>query len=282
MYLPTRPISRLGLGALIRSTSTRQPSRSGTASSSPRARSRTISRPRPGFLEQQGDFVDRVGGLGRDDGLGRNIGEERDLLAELVADRTVGAQHDDVRLDADAAELLDRVLGRLRLELARGGQLGEQRHVDVQHVRATDVLAHLADRLEEGQQFDIADGPADLDDHDVGVAVPGDPADPLLDLVGDVGDDLDRAAEVVAAALFGDDRLVDAAGRDVAELAQVLIDEALVMTEVEVGLGAVVGDEHLAVLVRRHRAGVDVDVWVELEDRDARPRALRIPRCSPP
>ena len=79
--------------------------------------------------------------------------------------------------------------------------------MDVQQVRAADVLAHLADRLEERQRFDIANGPADLDDHDVGVAVPGDPADPLLDLVGDVGDDLDRAAEVVAAALFGDDRL---------------------------------------------------------------------------
>ena len=75
-------------------------------------------------------------------------------------------------------------------------------------------------------------------------------ADPLLDLVGDVRDDLDRAAEVVAAALLGDDRLVDAAGRDVAELGQVLVDEALVVAEVEVGLGAVVGDEDLAVLVR--------------------------------
>ena len=82
-----------------------------------------------------------------------------------------------------------------------------------------DVLAHLADRLEERQRFDVADGPADLDDHDVRIAVAGDAPDPLLDLVGDVRDDLDRAAEVVAAALLGDDGLVDAAGRDVAELA---------------------------------------------------------------
>src|SRR5581483_6055732 len=34
--------------------------------------------------------------------------------------------------------------------------------------------------------------------------------------------------------------------------------------EVEVGLAAVVGDEHLAVLERVHRARVDVDVRVEL------------------
>ena len=135
-----------------------------------------------------------------------------------ISSGTVGvrAQDDDVGLDADPAQLLDRVLGGLGLQLAGRRERRQQRHVDVQHVRAADVLAHLADGLEERQALDVADGPADLDDHDVRVAVAGDAPDPLLDLVGDVRDDLDRAAEVVAAALLGDDRLVDAAGRDVA------------------------------------------------------------------
>ena len=47
---------------------------------------------------------------------------------------------------------------------------------------------------------------------------------------------------------------------------EVLIEEPLVVAEVEVGLGSVVEDEHLAVLERVHRAGVDVDVRVELLD----------------
>ena len=188
------------------------------------------------------------------------------------------AQDDDVGLDADAAQLLDRVLGRLRLELAGGGERGQQRHVDVQDVGPPDVLAHLADGLEERQALDVADGPADLDDHDVRVAVAGDAPDPLLDLVGDVRDDLDRAAEVVAAALLGDDRLVDAAGRDVAELGQVLVDEPLVVAEVEVRLGAVVGDEDLAVLVRAHRARIHVDIRIELQDGD--PQAARLEQAA--
>ena len=170
-----------------------------------------MSRPRPASSNMERDLVDRLGRLGRDDRLGRDVREQRDLLADLVADRVVRAEDDDVGLDADPAELLDGVLGRLRLELARGGEGRQQRHVDVQDVRPPDVLAHLADRLEERQALDVADGPADLDDHDVRVAVAGDAADPLLDLVGDVRDDLDGAAEVVAAALLGDDRLVDPA-----------------------------------------------------------------------
>ena len=108
-------------------------------------------------------------------------------------------------------------------------------------------------------------------------AVARDAPDALLDLVGDVRDDLDRAAQVVAAPLLGDDRLVDAAGRDVAELGQVLVDEALVVAQVEVGLGAIVGDEDFAVLVGRHGARIDVDVRVELEHGDREAPALEQP-----
>ena len=45
---------------------------------------------------------------------------------------------------------------------------------------------------------------------------------------------------------------------------QVAVEEPLVVADVEVGLGAVLGDEDLAVLERVHRAGVDVEVGVEL------------------
>ena len=103
----------------------------------------------------------------------------------------------------------------------------------------------------------------------------GDQADALLDLVGDVRDDLDGAAEVVAAALAADDRVVDPAGGDVRRARRVRVREALVVAEVEVGLGAVLGDEDLAVLVGRHRARVDVDVRVELLQADGRARGPR-------
>ena len=44
--------------------------------------------------------------------------------------------------------------------------------------------------------------------------------------------------------------------------------EALVMAEVEIGLGAVVGDEDLAVLIGAHRPRIDVEIGVELAQPD--------------
>ena len=73
--------------------------------------------------------------------------------------------------------------------------------MDVADVLAPDVVAELPDRLEERHDLDVTDRPADLGDDDVDL-VGGEPLDPLLDLVGDVRDDLDGPAEVVAVALL--------------------------------------------------------------------------------
>ena len=101
--------------------------------------------------------------------------------------------------------------------------------------------------------------------------------DARLDLVGDVRDDLNGVAQVVAAALLGDHAGVDLAGGDVGRPWQLGVEEPLVVPDVQVGLGAVVGDEHLAVLERVHRAGIDVKVGVELLHRDPQPAQLEQP-----
>ncbi len=206
--------------------------------------------------------IDVVGVARLDHGGFAHVAEETELAALLARDRPVGAAEQDVGLDADRAQLLHRVLRRLGLELARAGDEREEREMDVDRLMARQVVAELADRLEERQPLDVADGAADLaqDEVEAVVAV----ADEFLDGVGDVRDHLDGGAEIVAAPLLGEDVLVDAAGGDVVLLARWPPGEALVVAEVEVGLGAVVGDEHLAVLVGRHRARIDVEIGVEL------------------
>ena len=149
--------------------------------------------------------------------------------------------------------------------------------MDVEHVLGAGLATELADRLEERQRLDVADRTADLADHDVAVGLLGRAADSLLDLVGDVRDDLHGLAEVVALPLLAQDAVPDAALGVVRVPQQVLVEEALVVSDVEVGLGAVLGDEDLAVLERAHRARVDVQVRVELLDVDLQAARLQQP-----
>ena len=100
-------------------------------------------------------------------------------------------------------------------------------------------------------------------------------ADPSLDLVRDVRDHLHRRSQEVSLALLAKHGLPDRAGRVARVAGEVLVDEALVVAEVEVGLGAVLGDEHLTVLERAHRARIDVEVRVELLRLDAQAARLQ-------
>ena len=138
-----------------------------------------------------------------------------------------------------------------------------------EHVLPAELVPYLARRFDERLRLDVADRSADLGDDDVGTRLLGRlQAHASLDLIRDVRDDLHRVAEVLAAPLARDDLRVDLAGRDVGGLAQLDVEEPLVVSDVEVRLGAVVGDEHLAVLERVHRPRIDVQVGVELLHHD--------------
>ena len=220
-----------------------------------------------------GDEVD-VRDVGRGEHRARvDVGEERDLVADLLGEQVARAADDRVGVDPDPAQLVDRVLRRLRLQLARRLDERHERDVEVEDVLRPDLAAELPDRLEERQRLDVADRAADLGDHDVGRVRLRRAADPRLDLVRDVRDHLHGRAEELALPLLAEHRVPDRA-RAVARVPrEVLVDEPLVVAEVEVGLGAVLGDEHLAVLERAHRARVDVEVRVELLRLHAETRA---------
>jgi len=213
-------------------------------------------------VKDQRDLVDGVHVLGGDDRLFVHVAEERDLRLDPGGQIPIGAAEEDVGLDPDGPQLLHRVLGRLGLELRGRLDEGHQREVHVEHVVLADVLLHLADGLQEGQALDVADGTAHLDDDHVEAG--RHLADHGLDLVGDVRDHLHRASQIIATALLGDDRVIDLAGGDVVVARHAAGGEPLVVAEVEVGLTAIVGDEHLAVLVGTHRPRVDVDVGIHL------------------
>ena len=122
-------------------------------------------------VEDERDLVERRGVDVGDDAFFGHVAELRDLRLQAQRDRPVGAADDRVGLDAAAAQLGDRVLRGLGLLLARGADERHERDVHVEDVLAADVLAELPDRLEEREDLDVADGAADLGDHDVDVVV---------------------------------------------------------------------------------------------------------------
>jgi hypothetical protein len=129
----------------------------------------------------------------------------------------------------------------------------------------------LTGGFQKGERFNIAHGAANLHDGDVnrvGAVHAGAALDEFLDFVGDVGNDLDGLAQVVTPAFLLQHTFVNLARREVVGLAHTGGDEALVVAQVQIGFGTIVGDEHLSVLERGHRAGIDVDVRIELDEGD--------------
>jgi hypothetical protein len=101
-----------------------------------------------------------------------HVAEVRDLLLDARGDSgLLHAADEDLGLDAEAEQLLHRVLRGLGLELARGAMKGTS-------VTCTEIAfcgpfleLELAHGLEERQRLDVADGAADLDDGDVGATL---------------------------------------------------------------------------------------------------------------
>ena len=181
-----------------------------------------------------GRHVVDIGNVARlDDGGLADVAEQAEFAPLVARDRAVGAAEQDVRLNADRAQLFHGVLRRLGLQLAGARDVGQQRQVDVDGVPAGKVVAELPDGLEERQPLDVADRAADFDEDEVDGVVALEHE--LLDGVGDVRHDLHGPAEVVAAPLARDDVLIDAARRDVVLPVAGTAGEALVVPEIEVG-----------------------------------------------
>src|SRR5664280_2728797 len=175
------------------------------------------------------------------------------------------AGHDQRGLDADFAQFADAVLGRLGLVFVRRLEIGDVRQMSEDRVGRI-LGPELADGFEERQAFDITNRAANLDDHEVGLRRLGNLSDTAADLPGEVWDDLHRVPQVLALALFLDDGEVDLPAGDVVHPVQVLVEEALVVSQVQVGLRAVLGHKDLAMLKWVLHSGVDVEIRVHLEN----------------
>ncbi len=174
-----------------------------------------------------------------------------------------------VGLNPDFTKLRHTLLSGLGFQFSRRIQERHQRDMDKNGVAATGLKRELTHGLEEGEPLDVACRPSYLSDENVDILA-GRP-NPGLDLVRHVGDDLHRSPQVLATALLLDHRLIDLAGGQVVELAELAGSKPFVVPQIEIGLRPVVQNVDLAVLERVHRPWIHIQVWVELLDPHADP-----------
>jgi len=164
------------------------------------------------------------------------------------------------------------VLGGFGLQLVGGFEV---RHIGEVHAdgAVAEFPLQLTDGLKERCRLDVADGAANLGDDKVDLVVML--QDSVFNLIGDMRHHLYGLAEVVAVTFLVDNSLIDLTRGHRVGLCGADAREALVVTEVEVGLGAIDGHIALAVFVRVQRSRVDIDVWVEFLNGNAKAAGLQ-------
>ena len=88
-------------------------------------------------------------------------------------------------------------------------------------------------------------------------------------------DNLDSLSKICTFALLINDGVIDFTGCHIVRLRCVDTEETLVMSKVKVGLGTILGDIALSVLIRIQCTGVDVDIWIEFLDCDPEAACLK-------
>ena len=140
---------------------------------------------------------------------------------------------------------------------------GKPGDVHEQTILASDFVSQLTQGLKIWLGLNVAHGPAHFHNDDLCAGFFRNQSHAALDLIGDVGDHLDRPTEIISAAFVGNDLGIHLTGGKVAHPAEAVVDEPLIMTKIEVRFRAIIEHIHLAMLIWRHGSRIDVDVGIQ-------------------
>ena len=136
--------------------------------------------------------------------------------------------------------------------------------MDIQDILFADIFSELANSFQKGQAFNIADRSAYFCYGNICSVMRSKAQNPFLYLISDVRNYLNSASEELSFSLFFYNRPVNLTCSNVALCRKILVNEAFVMSEVEIGFRSVAGNEDLSMLKWAHCAGVDVQIGVKL------------------
>ncbi len=156
------------------------------------------------------------------------------------------------------------MLCRFRFQFACRRNIRHERNVNKNRVISAFFVAHLPNRFQKRQTFDVADCAADFDDQNVRLFRFGHGANRHFYLVRNVRNDLNRLAEIIAAPFFFNDAQINSTARPIVRLRHLRVCKSLVMSQIQIGFRAVVRNVTFAVLKRRHRSRINIDIRIEL------------------
>ena len=135
--------------------------------------------------------------------------------------------------------------------------------MNVSAVFESDFVFDLADCFHKRQRFYVADGTADFGNNNVGFGFFCGKHHAPPYFVGNVRNNL-NGFSVVAAFAFGIQYgKVHLAGARAAVFGKADVGKALVMTQVQIGFGPVIGNEDFAVFIRIQSSRIDIQIRIE-------------------
>ena len=163
-------------------------------------------------VQHFGDFVNAVGIVATHHRTLFHITEQSDFAAFFFGQNAIHTTNQYIRLNTDFAQLFHRMLGRLGFDFARRRDIRHIAQMHKQGIAAAELAAHLADGFQKRQRFDVAHGAADF--HNGHIVACRAFVNFALDFVGNMRNHLHGAAQVVAAAFFGNHLLIHLAGAE--------------------------------------------------------------------
>ena len=134
--------------------------------------------------------------------------------------------------------------------------------MNIKNIFLSNIRLKLTDRFQKWEALNITNGTADLYNYDIYTI--GRNFDAPFYLIRNMRNNLNGPPKILPSPLLGDDRVIDLPGGKVVVLTQFGMGKPFIMSEIQIGLGAVICYKDLTVLKRVHGSGVNVDIGVKL------------------
>ena len=219
----------------------------------------------PLLMQLQRHLIDRVLHIPRlDHILNRHVAKQRNLVPHILVQGHLRPRQNDVRPDPDLPQLRDALLRRLRLQLTRRAQIRHQSRVNIQHIPRRLIMTKLTNRLQKRQPLNVTHRPTNLRDDDVPSHLQRHFINPRLDLIRHMRNHLHRAPLILPRPLLLNHRRIHLPARQIVQPRQIRVREPLIMPQIQIRLRPVIQHINLPVLIRVHRARIDVQIGIKL------------------